>query len=164
MAGAKPQQQATALGTLKSAQPRADSHDCRGAGAAANARATAGTAACAAQCRHRRNRTAGGTNAGAAGGGSTPDTTTRMKVAARAGRRDTFFMAVPNNRGPPLLAMFVLPLCASGLCARADEVRLQDGKKLYGAIVSYDNNIFKAKTDHGLLLPAKDKTASIFPS
>src|SRR5260370_35513343 len=75
MAGAKPQQQATALGTLKSAQPRADSHDCRGAGAAANARATAGTAAGAAQCPHRRKRTAGGTNAGARGGGSTAGTT-----------------------------------------------------------------------------------------
>src|SRR5260370_6553549 len=164
MAGAEPQQQAAALGTLKSAQPRADSHDCRGAGAPANACTTAGPAARTPQCCHRRNRAAGGADAGAAGGGSTPDTTPRMKVAARTGRRDTFFMAVPNKRGPLFLAMLVLALCAIGLCARADEIRLKDGKKLYGVIVSYEDNMFKVKTEYGYVLVEKDKIESIVPS
>jgi len=87
-----------------------------------------------------------------------------MKVAARAGRRDTFFMAVPNKRGPLFLAMFVLALCAIGLCARADEIRLKDGKKLYGVIVSYEDNMFKVKTDYGYVLVEKDKIESIVPS
>ena len=87
-----------------------------------------------------------------------------MKVAARTGRRDTFFMAVPHKRGPLFLAMFVLALCAIGLCARADEIRLKDGKKLYGVIVSYEDNMFKVKTEYGYVLVEKDKIESIVPS
>ncbi len=87
-----------------------------------------------------------------------------MKVAARTGRRDTFLMAVPNKRGPRFPAMLVLALCAIGLCARADEIRLKDGKKLYGVIVSYEDNMFKVKTEYGYVLVEKDKIESIVPS
>ena len=58
----------------------------------------------------------------------------------------------------------------AGLCCLfasttpADEIRLKDGKKLYGVIVSYEDNMFKVKTDFGFVLVEKDKIASIVPS
>jgi hypothetical protein len=48
--------------------------------------------------------------------------------------------------------------------ARADEIRLKDGKKLYGVIVSYEDNMFKVKTDFGYVLVEKDKIAAIIPT
>jgi hypothetical protein len=48
--------------------------------------------------------------------------------------------------------------------ARADEIRLKDGKKLYGVIVAYEDNMFKVKTDFGYVLVEKDKIASIIPA
>lgn len=57
-------------------------------------------------------------------------------------------------------------LAATGVCAsamRADEIRLKDGKKLYGVIVAYEDNMFKVKTDFGYVLVEKDKIASIIP-
>ncbi len=45
-----------------------------------------------------------------------------------------------------------------------DEIRLKDGKKLYGVIVAYEENMFKVKTDFGYVLVEKDKIASIIPS
>lgn len=47
--------------------------------------------------------------------------------------------------------------------ADADEIRLKDGKKLYGVIVAYEDNMFKVKTDYGYVLVEKDKIASIIP-
>ncbi len=73
-------------------------------------------------------------------------------------------MAIPNRRGPVLFAMFVLTLSAIGLSARADEIRLKDGRKLSGVIVAYEDNMFKVKTDFGYELIEKDKIASIIPS
>jgi hypothetical protein len=73
-------------------------------------------------------------------------------------------MAVPHKRGPFLLAMCVLAFCASGLSARADEIRLKDGRKLHGVIVAYEDNMFKIKTDFGYELIEKDKIESIIPS
>jgi len=73
-------------------------------------------------------------------------------------------MAVPNKRGPLFLAISVLAFCAIGLSARADEIRLKDGKKLYGVIVAYEENMFKVKTDFGFVLVEKDKIESIIPS
>src|ERR1700716_2436067 len=73
-------------------------------------------------------------------------------------------MAVPNKRGPFLLAMIVLTFSAIGVSARADEIRLKDGQKLYGVIVSYEDNMFKVKTDFGFVLVEKDKIASIVPN
>jgi hypothetical protein len=73
-------------------------------------------------------------------------------------------MAVPNKRGPLLLGTIALTFSAMVLSARADEIRLKDGKKLYGVIVSYEDNMFKVKTDYGYVLVEKDKIASIVPS
>jgi len=73
-------------------------------------------------------------------------------------------MAVPHKRGPLLLTITVLTFSAIALSARADEIRLKDGRKLYGVIVAYEDNMFKIKTDFGYELIEKDKIASIVPS
>lgn len=65
-----------------------------------------------------------------------------------------------------ILALGLLLLAAASWCARAvraDEIRLKDGKKLYGVIVGYEDNMFKVKTDFGYVLVEKDKIASIIP-
>jgi hypothetical protein len=65
-----------------------------------------------------------------------------------------------------VLAKFVLvcaALCVGACGAFADEIRLKDGKKLYGVIVAYEDNMFKIKTDFGFVLVQKDKIASIIP-
>jgi len=67
-------------------------------------------------------------------------------------------------RGSLYLAALVVALCATATAARADEIRLKDGKKLYGVIVAYEDNMFKVKTDFGYVLVEKDKIASIVPS
>jgi len=67
-------------------------------------------------------------------------------------------------RGSLPLAALVVALCATAAAARADEIRLKDGKKLYGVIVAYEDNMFKVKTDFGYVLVEKDKIASIVPS
>jgi hypothetical protein len=58
----------------------------------------------------------------------------------------------------------LLALCLAALPVFADEIRLKDGKKLYGVIVSYEENMFKVKTDFGYVLVEKDKIASIIPA
>jgi len=73
-------------------------------------------------------------------------------------------MTVPNKRGSLLAVMLVLAFGASGLSARADEFKLKGGRKLYGVIVSYEDNMFKIKTDFGYELIEKDKIESIIPS
>jgi hypothetical protein len=73
-------------------------------------------------------------------------------------------MAVPNKRGPFLFAIFAVTFSAIALSARADEIRLKGGKKLYGVIVAYEDNMFKVKTDYGYELVEKDKIESIIPS
>jgi hypothetical protein len=57
-----------------------------------------------------------------------------------------------------------LAMCAVAVPAAADEIRLKDGKKLYGVIVAYEDNMFKIKTDFGYVLVEKDKIASIVPT
>jgi hypothetical protein len=81
-------------------------------------------------------------------------------------------MAVPKMRGSlsavasavALPVVLAVVLCGVSSSARADEIRLKDGKKLYGVIVSYEDNMFKVKTDFGYVLVEKDKIASIVPS
>lgn len=51
-----------------------------------------------------------------------------------------------------------------GVYTQADEIRLKDGKKLYGVIVAYEDNMFKVKTDYGFVLVEKDKIAAIIPT
>jgi hypothetical protein len=67
------------------------------------------------------------------------------------------------NRGVRLVSVCALSLAAT-LPALADEIRLKDGKKLYGVIVAYEENMFKVKTDFGYVLVEKDKIGSIIPS
>src|SRR3979411_1816354 len=55
-------------------------------------------------------------------------------------------------------------LVVAATTASADEIRLKDGKKLYGVIVAYEENMFKVKTDFGYVLVEKDKIASIIPT
>jgi len=73
-------------------------------------------------------------------------------------------MPLPNKRGTLLTMALAMAFCASALPAWADEIRLKDGKKLYGVIVSYEDNMFKVKTDFGYVLVEKDKIASIVPT
>jgi hypothetical protein len=87
-----------------------------------------------------------------------------VKVAARSRQRDTLFMAVFHKRGPLVSAILALILSATGLSARADEIRLKSGRKLYGVIVGYEDDMFKVKTDDGYELVRKDKIESIIPS
>jgi hypothetical protein len=61
-----------------------------------------------------------------------------------------------------LFALVATSLTAT--CGRADEIRLKDGKKLYGVIVGYEDNMFKVKTDFGYVLIEKDKIAQIIPN
>jgi len=60
-------------------------------------------------------------------------------------------------------AVAVVALCLAVSASQADEIRLKDGKKLYGVIVAYEDNMFKVKTDFGYVLVEKDKIASIIP-
>src|SRR6267154_3568706 len=73
-------------------------------------------------------------------------------------------MAVPNKRGSLFLASLALVFCAIAVPARADEIRLKGGRKLYGVILAYEDNMFKVKTDYGFELVEKDKIESIIPS
>src|SRR5271169_2047566 len=61
-----------------------------------------------------------------------------------------------------LFALLATSLTATSVCG--DEIRLKDGKKLYGVIVSYEDNMFKVKTDFGYVLVEKDKIAQIIPN
>jgi hypothetical protein len=71
-------------------------------------------------------------------------------------------MALP--RSSFFLGSAILALTFFTKPAQADEIRLKDGQKLYGVIVSYEDNMFKVKTDFGFVLVEKDKIASIVPN
>jgi hypothetical protein len=87
-----------------------------------------------------------------------------MTVAVRGSRRDTLYMRVFKKCALLYLAGIALALTALAVSTRADEIKLKDGKKLYGVIVAYEDNMFKVKTDFGYVLVEKDKIASIVPS
>lgn len=67
-------------------------------------------------------------------------------------------------RVPAKLALFCAALCLTASSAFSDEIRLKDGKKLYGVIVAYEDNMFRIKTDFGFVLVEKDKIAAIIPA
>lgn len=60
-------------------------------------------------------------------------------------------------------ALVAAAICLSAYAAHADEIRLKDGKKLYGVIVGYEDNMFRVKTDYGFVLVEKEKIAAIVP-
>ena len=86
-----------------------------------------------------------------------------MNLAAGLVRTHTQLMRVPVKSGLLCLGS-VLALALAAVPAAADEIRLKDGKKLYGVIVSYEDNMFKVKTDFGFVLVEKDKIAAIVPN
>ena len=73
-------------------------------------------------------------------------------------------MRVPVKRGPFVFAAAFLVLSALACSALADEIRLKSGRKLYGVIVGYEDDMFKIKTDDGYELVRKDKIESIIPT
>src|SRR5882724_6598184 len=83
-------------------------------------------------------------------------------VAAARGQAHTRSMGVLFNRSFLLAAIGAISFVSAPVFA--DEIRLKDGKKLYGVIVAYEENMFKVKTDFGYVLVEKDKIASIIPS
>jgi hypothetical protein len=68
------------------------------------------------------------------------------------------------RRSSIFLAGAILAITFFPKPAQADEIRLKDGQKLYGVIVSYEDNMFKVKTDFGFVLVEKNKIASIVPN
>src|SRR5579862_1422318 len=66
---------------------------------------------------------------------------------------------------PPLLtsALALASLFALAPKARADEIRLKNGAKIVGTIVSYDDGVFKIETSYGFALIRKDSIAEIVP-
>jgi hypothetical protein len=87
-----------------------------------------------------------------------------MAVPKMRGSLYVAALAVLGKRRSLRVAALVVALCAAATAALADEIRLKDGKKLYGVIVAYEDNMFKVKTDYGYVLVEKDKIASIVPS
>ena len=69
-----------------------------------------------------------------------------------------------SKRRAAVLAVLLTATFTLANCANADEIRLKDGKKLYGEIVALDDNMYKVKTDFGYVLVEKDKIASIIPN
>ena len=70
-------------------------------------------------------------------------------------------------RTPAKTGLFCVAIAVAIVAAKpclADEIRLKDGKKLYGVIVAYEDNMFKVKTDYGYVLVEKDKIAAIVPN
>jgi hypothetical protein len=72
-------------------------------------------------------------------------------------------MAVPRQNSLYWVLLALIVAAATAPSSRADEIRLKDGRKLYGVIVAYEDNMFKVKTDFGYVLVEKDKIASIIP-
>lgn len=95
--------------------------------------------------------------------GAVADTIFALNLAAFHPPTHTLHMTLSGHRS--LLAAFGLLAAATLVsdAASADEIRLKDGKKLYGVIVAYEDNMFKVKTDFGYVLVEKDKIASIIP-
>jgi hypothetical protein len=95
--------------------------------------------------------------------GGSPDTAIRLNLAAIGQQTHTFPMNPTKHPRLLLGLMIVASAIVWANATHADEIRLKDGKKLYGVIVGYEDNMFKVKTDFGYVLVEKDKIASIIP-
>ena len=73
-------------------------------------------------------------------------------------------MGVSSKRGSIFSVTTVVALSVLAMSARADEIRLKDGRKLNGVIVAYEDGMFKVKTDYGYELVEKDKITAIIPT
>src|SRR5260370_5740728 len=85
-------------------------------------------------------------------------------VAATQSHPHPRSMGVLLNRRFLTAAIGAISLATTATPVSGDEIRLKDGKKLYGVIVSYHENMFQVKTDFGYLLVEQDKIASIIPN
>lgn len=92
-----------------------------------------------------------------------PDTMGCENLASDGSRTHTFPMSMTSARRVASALIFLGGMLWCAGVASADEIRLKDGKKLYGVIVGYDDNMFRVKTDFGYVLVEKDKIASIIP-
>jgi len=86
-----------------------------------------------------------------------------VNLAASPAQTHTQLMRITAKNGVLSLALATVAATAA-VPASADEIRLKDGKKLYGVIVAYEDNMFKVKTDYGYVLVEKDKIAAIVPN
>jgi hypothetical protein len=98
-----------------------------------------------------------------AGGGGSRETASRVSLAAGRAGTHTLPMRHQNHYLVVVGLLSIVGTCAWPSSASADEIRLKDGKKLYGVIVAYEDNMFKIKTDFGFVLVEKDKIAAIIP-
>jgi hypothetical protein len=55
-------------------------------------------------------------------------------------------------------------VCGLGTVARADEFRLNDGSKIVGSIVGYENGAFKVQTSYGFAMVRKESIVEIVVS
>lgn len=63
--------------------------------------------------------------------------------------------------GRSILAGALLSILIAAGTARADEIRLKDGTKIFGTIVGFENDSFRVETSYGFALIRKDKVADI---
>lgn len=64
----------------------------------------------------------------------------------------------------PILGVVALVLTLGVTPGKAEEITLQDGKKLSGNIVGFENGMFKVETDFGFVLIKREKVKTItFP-
>lgn len=68
---------------------------------------------------------------------------------------------VTPSRGFPCLVAYSLVLAAVVFPGKAEEITLENGKKVTGAIVGFENGMFKVETEFGFALVRKDKVKSI---
>ena len=94
---------------------------------------------------------------------SRPSTGAAARLAGALPATHTFLMMNGRYGWMRVSAFAVAALGLNATASHADEIRLKDGKKLYGVIVAYEDNMFKVKTDFGYVLVEKDKIASIIP-
>ena len=57
--------------------------------------------------------------------------------------------------------MFLIALGASPSAGQAEEITLENGQKVTGEIVGFENGMFKVETEYGFALVRKDKVKSI---
>jgi hypothetical protein len=60
-----------------------------------------------------------------------------------------------------VVGLAALALLQFAAPARADEIKLKDGSKIYGTIVGFEDNSFKVKTSYGFAVVQKDQVVSI---
>lgn len=71
------------------------------------------------------------------------------------------YLTTNNLRALSILAALGLALAAAVSAANAEEITLQDGKKVTGTIVGFEDGMFKVETEFGFALIRRNKVKSI---